>query len=518
MTNPYLSAYFLVSIVIHAGQVDYFDGDNASGVSCEVCMVGVNCNTSANTLRSLPLITGYWRPGHDSRDVRRCPDASRHGTACQGGTGAMCRPGLMGTFCALCDTSNATEHMYYVEATESEVAHCEPCGNSLASTVLMALGAVALVAALVTAVSRYEMSEETRRRLQQLMARTTPLNKLKIVTGFYMIASRVDDVYDVHMPESIQDFLNQMKLTVSFGLQGFAMTPLECMGASGYIPRLTFWFLVPLMWLGVLSLFFSLRMKANGIPLRIDALADSVTHPLLGLLFIVYPIITNVAFQSFPCHEFSDGRSWLVTDVAIECGTSEHDNAKSLAMLTILVYPVGLWVGALYLLLSVRKEIADHEAAKGTIKRRSRSGGRVKASRRFKAIEFLFREYEARVFWWELAEMARRLVLVGFLVVVEPGKIIQVFLGTTFSAAYLMIQLQAKPFVNRSDDYLALSSSFCLLMLFICSILYKYEALTESAAIRGKMSIEQRDDYVYSEVLLFIWVRRGATASLRVRG
>ena len=43
---------------------------------------------------------------------------------------------------------------------------------------------------------------------------------------------------------------------------------------------------------------------------------------------------------------------------------------------------------------------------------------------------------------WELAEMTRRFVLVGLFVVVQPGKVLQVFLGTTFSAFFLMVQLQ----------------------------------------------------------------------------
>ena len=37
-----------------------------------------------------------------------------------------------------------------------------------------------------------------------------------------------------------------------------------------------------------------------------------------------------------------------------------------------------------------------------------------------------------------------------------------------------MMQLQAKPYKNQSDDYLASASSFALLMTFFCSVIYKY--------------------------------------------
>ena len=37
-------------------------------------------------------------------------------------------------------------------------------------------------------------------------------------------------------------------------------------------------------------------------------------------------------------------------------------------------------------------------------------------------------------------------------------------------------------------------------MIFICSIIFKYAALTDTEAIQQKMSIEQRGDFVVSQV------------------
>ena len=65
--------------------------------------------------------------------------------------------------------------------------------------------------------------------------------------------------------------------------------------------------------------------------------------------------------------------------------------------------------------------------------------------------------------------MARKFLLVGIFVVVTPGTVMQVALGTIVSAAYLMVQLQASPYKSRSDDYLAVASSFGMLMVFMCA-------------------------------------------------
>ena len=86
-----------------------------------------------------------------------------------------------------------------------------------------------------------------------------------------------------------------------------------------------------------------------------------------------------------------------------------------------------------------------------------------------------------------------------------------VVLGTIFCAAFLMIQLQTKPYLQESDDYFALASSFSMLVLFLCCMVYKYDALTSEASVIGKMSLEQREDYGVSSLLLSVidpWPQR----------
>ena len=120
--------------------------------------------------------------------------------------------------------------------------------------------------------------------------------------------------------------------------------------------------------------------------------------------------------------------------------------------------------------------------------------------------------------------MARRFVLVGLLSVIKPGTIVQIYLGTIACVVYLVVQLQvrpscvsprphvlqvhrslrvpysqARPYHNDGDNFLALACSFSLLILLMCSVLYKYDSLVESEDIQLKMSREQKEDYNYSQ-------------------
>jgi len=106
-------------------------------------------------------------------------------------------------------------------------------------------------------------------------------------------------------------------------------------------------------------------------------------------------------------------------------------------------------------------------------------------------------------------EMLRKFVLVGVMVLVEPGTILQISIGTLFCAAYLMVQQQAVPYTNRANGFLAVASSFSLLMFYFCCTVYKFDALT-SSSLQEFMSEEQQRNYVTPDatfsVILFLSV------------
>ena len=92
-------------------------------------------------------------------------------------------------------------------------------------------------------------------------------------------------------------------------------------------------------------------------------------------------------------------------------------------------------------------------------------------------------------------EMGRRLVLVGIFVLIERGSIMQLVIGTAFCAIYLLLKMQVGPYKETSDDCLANGSSFALLMVFLCCIIFKVGTLTELENVQHIMSREQESDF-----------------------
>jgi len=339
--------------------------------------------------------------------------------------------------------------------------------------------------------------------VQYLIEKQGIPTKIKIVIGFYQIATRVETVYGITLPEAVRKMMMLLRIAISFGIDGI---PLACVGADGYHARLVFWTVVPLVVVFVVTCIgaaYALRRtlpcfraasqseskepakpKGKGQMGELGELILNATLPaILRITFLAYPIVTNVAFEAFPCFDFEEGESFLIADVEIVCYTHEHRRVRALAVLAIFLYPIGLFVLNSLLLLASRKAIIDQ-------------GSSILS----RATSFLHREYKATpsTFFWELMEMGRRVLLVGAYVTgpFHPGSMLQLALALVTCLVHLSIQQQLWPWKNFADNYLALGCNLSLVTLFTASIFFKFAILTEIKDIQDAMSHELREDYV----------------------
>lgn len=349
-----------------------------------------------------------------------------------------CRPGLTGPFCMVCV---AKEGVYYSKASGDEPAACLPCANSIGSSLAMVGAAFAVLLTFGIARAYVKPPEGIVDGIKQWNTYLTPLNKVKTITGFYMLATKVPTVYKVPIPGDVQSILDSCATAITLGIEGFSSTPLECLGHGGYERQLLFWMFAPLIIaLGILlvvGLARRVRKPTNASP----SLIMQVLPLLVRAFFLLYPVVTKVAFDAFPCYEFTDSGvtyGYLRADVYIDCSGPVYTRVTSLATIAIAIYPIGgLVVTVLMLLKSGRTIMAEVDDTIVTTPFERRLAG---------AIRFLWGEYEPTAFWWESVEMLRRLVLVGLFVNVAPGTMMQVSLGTIFCAVYLIVQLQARRF------------------------------------------------------------------------
>jgi hypothetical protein len=115
-------------------------------------------------------------------------------------------------------------------------------------------------------------------------------NKLKILVGFYMIATKIEDVYQVFLPPDVRAVLQQLRVVISLGLEG---VPLACVGADGFKKRLLFWMLCPLALVLLAIIVVSGNMCRSARYVSAAVLVD------LGKQ--VLPIVLRIAFLVYPC-------------------------------------------------------------------------------------------------------------------------------------------------------------------------------------------------------------------------
>jgi hypothetical protein len=263
--------------------------------------------------------------------------------------------------------------------------------------------------------------------------------------GFYQVTTNIQEVYSIEMPKDTKNFLEAIKGIVAFDMTKTFGLPLECARLSGYYSKLTFMMLWPIVvvvgliaghvskqWYDLLRLY---RRALKGLPdedgmvlvrksseeLKKELKKGTKRGVLMALpavsiiTFLAFPSVSSIAFRAWACVEFDmdtkydadnnplpraapDVESFMRDDLRIQCGSPDHDDAVSLAYLAIFLYPIGIPLLYLLLLVSAREAISQD-----------------RPTRLSSALSFLHRDFEARMYGWEIAEQFKKLFLVGIM-------------------------------------------------------------------------------------------------------
>ena len=417
-----------ISIEACACKPGYYDEATGEGeVKCVQCKTGSSCSndTKGITLALLPLLRGYYRTGNTSHDLRRCPDFGED-SGCVGGVGfgeGPCKEWLKGPYCKLCNVTDGSR--FY----SPEGSACLPCKGGAVVMPTVVCGAVIATIALAVLCRRLRSRCRTvpkqnktkgkhaasllrlARKLRKLLTHLSLKAKTKQLLGFFQVATRVADVYETPMPESVSQVLAFAEV-LNINISGLGL-PLQCLGFGTYQQQLAITMLAPLVIAGAIVLGCVLRSCCGRVPKdRFAGLLAGLPW-LLTLSFLVFPMVSpaysiplatsrysrvqtriprqvsSAAFRAFSCERFDTGREFLRADLSVECSTSAHvsevhEAAKKLALAAIMIYPVG--ISCLYIFAFVYARPAIRES---------------RTTRLSQAIGFLSQDFEPAYLWWE---------------------------------------------------------------------------------------------------------------------
>ncbi|KAG5183506.1 hypothetical protein JKP88DRAFT_262991 [Tribonema minus] len=392
---------------IGAGAVDGTFG-------CKACdSTGLACTGIGATIATLPLDSGYWRETLMQELIRKCWNSDACiGSAAAASVDDYCAAGYEGPYCTVCSADYAALVGY----------RCVECTTTSVAIALSAIAAIAIVVmflawVLVRAVGEAHTATDGSDRVEATntssrVARTllVLMRRLRVPIVVLQVLTQYVSITGGDLPLSYTHFLNGVSI---FSLDLRWLTSPGCAMNVNFYDRLLMATLSPLAIIALIfagRLYLIARAQFGRTPHRSHAtlqlLVSEDLNAAFGFTFLIFAGVSVTVFETFACDELQYvGSSYLRVDYSIECYTPEHTAYRIFAGVMLLFYPIGipaLYMGTLWLCFVARR---DHG----------------QTSQLAKASLFLWEPYQANVFYWEVVECVRRLMLTGLLVFIMPG-------------------------------------------------------------------------------------------------
>jgi len=371
-------------------------------------------------------------------------------------------------------------------------------------------------------------------------------NKLRILVSLVQVLTPLGIVYSIPFPNIFDSMLRWLNV---FELNLIEVMPLACIFDTSYHSTLLLRTLLPLAVLAILYFIREWAVRkaeAKSKTHEADAfffawVKDGTVTVAFFLLFLIYPSTSQNIFYAFQCLSIDDGRNLLRADLSIDCDSAAHWGFWFYALLMMFVYPFGtpalyfciLWyhsdevdelkyleqcmaINEQQRMNTVPRATSDSgQTASAVVLRKTASsaldnrresfanvapkntdlaleGRKLKAlynTKRAKLPDYLRKlvgAFEFRVYWFEIAECFRKLMLVGAPVFFDPpGSVQQLIYG--LMTCFLIFGAYAywQPYVDDDDDTLATICQAQIFFTLLASVINAFD----DGTLRGNYNI-----------------------------
>ena len=286
------------------------------------------------------------------------------------------------------------------------------------------------------------------------------MERVELVLGMLQVARgfvRTFDSFDGRgsLPPLLRDFIEALAvlatLDVSDVLVFGCASPL-----SEHYSRLVVSMVFPIVLeLCLFAIFvagvFALR-RWRPVGISYDAarvrLSVAVAYAALLTLFLVYPGTSATVMQTFPCVTFSDGSRALNADLSVNCDSSEHGTWMILAIVGVVVYPVGIPVYLGIQLFRNRAAIRTREDDAGETATRNMP---LSAAR----LQFLWGPYSPKWYVFEVIALVVRFLQVSLVQFLWPTTPLQPAAALVLCLGAITLMASARPFNSAGLNVLS---------------------------------------------------------------
>lgn len=182
------------------------------------------------------------------------------------------------------------------------------------------------------------------------------------------------------------------------------------------------------------------------------------------VLIILYLKTSSTILQMFQCRTFEETsvgqERRLFADYARDCNATEYDYYYYLGLIFVLVYPVG--VPVLFLTLMLKNKATIHDSIN------------------IQKYGFIFKDYGPVFFIWEIWELLRKLAMSGLLIFFSKGSADQISIAILFSTIALVLHARAFPYKDMSANWIQLGVLAGLELTLFGSLILKMDSREQS--------------------------------------
>ena len=264
--------------------------------------------------------------------------------------------------------------------------------------------------------------------------------------------------FDLRWPFSFEWLIDALSV---FQLNIFGIVELGCLGSWSFYSALILQATVmPIVLTAALAaMYMARRGSLVDKPDVLEQLYDRLLEFGFTFFFLVYPIVSQVIFQTFMCVDLDGGdgeqSSLLLVDFQTSCNTDTHSGYLVFATIMVVLWPIGLPTWCFYLLFSNRDELRKE----GSLVREELSP--------------LVENYKLDCWYWESLELMRKVFLTGLMCFFRRGSTEQLIFGAIVSGLFLAASVSKRPFVTKYDNDFKIVTDAALMITFNLSLLLK---------------------------------------------
>ncbi|CAN0246469.1 unnamed protein product [Ascophyllum nodosum] len=199
----------------------------------------------------------------------------------------------------------------------------------------------------------------------------------------------------------------------------------------------------------------------------LSAVRRKHVNSVIVIILLIYSSASSAVFRTFACDSLDDGKMYLRSDYSIECNSPKHKGFQIYAAFMIAVYPLGIPLLFALLLYRNRKALTNT-----TLRNDSEDWAQ-------QSISNLWKPYQPSVFYYEVVECGRRVMLTGVVVFIYPNTAAQIAVILAIAFIFAFASERLDPYDSYWDGWVSRIGHVMVLLTMYVALLAKMDVSGE---------------------------------------